>query len=563
MTGALVLLAFLPWSGPALADQTISGTPTWQTVPDTTGMVGYTTTISGQQYFIQTTTDQGTGQTIMQGEYAILGNQYGYYWTDANGDNLFIVCDQTTGQPVSAYVEGLSQGSGTESYTQTVTQTIEAGLTVPPPVTMMLYYPAGGGGNMGPPGYAVDWLQQTTNGGLIQDTTENITVDPNDPYQNFGVWPVSNILQVAENVRLQGSLGYGTTDTTVQIPAGFNGYLWVPISSTGTGIPGWSTATVDSVIGADGNTYPVQLPGDTGIQAELYSAPLNISSSNSGLPEINPGANLVLVQPGFKDFYEFQPTLNSVVGQLQPVSTATDITTTYDVGLPTITGTSGFSTPMTITGTVPATQYGEDCGRNNCNWNAYEPVGYVTINLSNPTPLEIIGGGSFSFDANIPFQEYANNRNYTGMEWVSQLMTITATLPSNLTVAPNSTATVEASIVIPPAIQEEEYGWGSEYISYEIPDGTYSLPNFQNPAEYDANSCNKCTGRYSTLDGSVNLIALNGAAGYFWDGEWDSGGGLQVGDFWNGYGWGGYGSPQAGPTGSGYASTSFSLPMSF
>jgi len=143
VAGVLALITLLMGSAPALADQdVISGTPTWQNVPVTTGQSGYVQQINGQNYWFRTGTDSSTGQTVVQDIKFDLGHVYGYWWTATNGDQLFIECDQTTGNPTGA-VDYTQLTNSTQNFqeTYTVMNTVPTTVPIYPPSFVNTWIP--------------------------------------------------------------------------------------------------------------------------------------------------------------------------------------------------------------------------------------------------------------------------------------------------------------------------------------------------------------------------------------------------------------------------------------
>jgi len=533
MLRQIIVLVFaaamaLAWPLAAPAGQDIiSGTPTWQNVPVTQGQQGYVQSINGQSYWFQTGTN-ADGQTVVQNIELDLGYQYGYWWTATNGDQLFIQCDQTTGQPVAAvdYTQA-NLAAQNFQYTKQVQETEYDTITIDPPMGLAFVYPGGNGGA----GY--------TDAPMYDNEVFTTAAVSSNPYNNYGAIPFLNAGTVPLVVNLSGaagSLGSGTggqTSTTVTLPANSTYYLYVPMTVPGT-FDFIGSSGVTGAIGSDGKTYPII---GYSYWDNLFEN-LQISVNSNGVGQTS--NNLVRYAQGFVTYQEFQPVLNSVVGDLEPVQVPGIVITSTTVNMPSLNVTG----PMTITGDASIQKnVGQwESAYDECwyfNQNFYEPTGYVTATIYNPTPLQIIGGGG-------------------SVEFASSYGTGTLTLPSSFTVPPNSSAVVNMGVIFPPIVTS--YGrCGPSYASVSLSQGTHSGGWFENYAGWSSDNS------YDATFGTVYLSSVDGANYAFYDARHFVSGGYEYGDFWNGRGWAELGSPQQGSDGSPYQpqSMSLSLPVWF
>ena len=387
---ALFLFIGLALAAPlaALADQQpISGVPTWQNVPDTSTLQpGYYTTINGQEYWVQTQTVNG--QTEPEAEYPVLGNQYGYYWTDTEGHLLFIIIDPATGNTIGAYSESSSANNGDVTTTKQVTQTIWNFTQVVPPIVMGVDYPAG---NDGQDAYLTPWYN-----------TNVLTVPTSlaDPYQFFAFW-VFNDNNFPINTQLMcnnGGVG-GETTVSVQLPANWQGYVEIPISglSYGSSYSFYPTAdtSVQSAVGSDGEAYTLVSGSEsyyynayenTQVQVAPYQGQWNIGAYDSGFYQL---------VPGFTSYKTFTPTLAANVGEEGTVQVATEVTTQLGAGF-----LSANYNGYTYIG--------------NYNWQQ-EFQGSITISNPNPFPVYVGRRGITIeiYDGNIHYGSNGEVVSYT------------------------------------------------------------------------------------------------------------------------------------------------------
>jgi len=387
----LILLTLFVGSVSCLADQQpISGTPIWQNVPDTSMLQpGYYTTINGEQYWVQTQTVGG--QTEPEVEYPVLGSQYGYYWTDTEGHLLFIVVDPATGNTIGAYSEAGAGNTGELTTTKQVTQTIWNFTQVVPPIVMGIDYPAGYGGEGG---YITPWYSTTVT---------SIPTTLNDPYQFFAFWTFNNNpFPVNATLTANGTGIAGSTTLSLQLPASWQGYVEVPLPSSGMQygqtydfFPS-ATASVQSVVGSDGNAYPM-LSGSP--SPYFYNADANTAiqvAANQGAWNIGPYDNgFYSLVPGFVNYGTFVPTLASNVGELGSTQVATQTTTAESWGLPSATW-NGYTYP----------------GKNGSYY--WDPAKYsssITITNPNPFPISITSTTEEVqlWDGNKYSDQYASN----------------------------------------------------------------------------------------------------------------------------------------------------------
>ncbi|MDA8337297.1 MAG: hypothetical protein M0Z41_20305 [Peptococcaceae bacterium] len=298
MVALAVVLPVLLFSPPMSIGQTvISGTPTFQSVPN-------------------------------------LGQEYGYYWTDpTSGDTFFVVCDQTTGQPVSAYLEGANAVTSytTETEQPPSYQEMQT-LDVYPVYGIEVTVPAANPSTQGGPySYSATEVLGSYYGG------------------NWGVWYIQNQnpFPVVSNINGDMGVAGGANLTKVTIPANFNGYLYMGGLVDTSFTPSYDDVVSDAV-GSNGTLYPVS--GNSQFaDSNFGSIEMAYLTDYNGYPIGDSG--WYDVSSGYVQDQEFYSTTTSPdIGQLENVSYPGTILQPVNIGASSSFSSNIYSTPNVVWG---------------------------------------------------------------------------------------------------------------------------------------------------------------------------------------------------------------------